>query len=93
MVFGQTSLFWGVQFSYPQIFMDSGDPKKVDGSFANTSLFQEIRRWARDETRATPFLFQGERINVPIRLGKNCFSWINRHPQLLQYNLGVADAG
>lgn len=92
MVFGKESLFWGIQFSYPQIFMDSGEPKKVDGSFANTALFQEIRRWARDETRATPFLVGEEKINVPIRLGKSCFSWIRRHPQLLRCNLGVADA-
>ncbi len=92
MVFGKESIFWGVQFSYPQIFMDAGEPKKVDASFANTALFQEIRRWARDETRATPFLIGDERVNAPIRLGKNCFSWICRHPQLLQCKLGVVHA-
>ncbi len=92
MVFGKESIFWGVQFSYPQIFMDpeSGEPKKVDDSFINTALFQEIRRWARDETRATPFLIDDEKINVPIRLGKNCFSWIAKHPQLSLHNLEVA---
>lgn len=92
MVFGKESIFWGVQFSYPQIFMESGEPRKVDSSFANSALFQEIRRWSRDETRATPFLIGEERVNVPIRLGKRCFSWIAHHPQLVKYNLGVADA-
>ncbi len=94
MVFGKESIFWGVQFSYPQIFMDpqSGDFKKVDSSFINTKLFQEIRRWSRDETRATPFLLRDEKINVPIRLGKNCFSWISKHPQLAINNLGVVHA-
>lgn len=92
MVFGKESVFWGIQFSYPQVFMESEEPKKVDGSFANSALFQEIRQWARDETRATPFLFGEEKINVPIRLGKKCFSWIARHPQLLKFNLGVAGA-
>jgi len=92
MVLGKESIFWGIQFSYPQIFMESGTPRKVDGSFTNSALFQEIRRWARDETRATPFLLDGEKINVPIRLGKSCFSWIARHPQLKKRNLGVVDA-
>jgi hypothetical protein len=94
MVFGKESIFWGVQFSFPQIFMDpqSGEFKKVDSSFVNSALFQEIRRWSRDETRATPFLIGDEQINVPIRLGKNCFSWIAKHPQLAVHNLGVAHA-
>lgn len=93
MVFGQKSIFWGLQFSYPQIFMDQGEPRKVDDSFENSALFREIRLWARNETRAVPFLIGEEKINVPFRLGKNCFSWIGKHPQLQEWKLRVADAG
>jgi len=48
-------------------------------------LFQKIKVWIRDNTRATPFLVDGERKNVPMRLGKKCFSWINTHPGLYEY--------
>ncbi len=40
------------------------------------------KQWVRDNTRATPFSVEGKKINATMRLGKNCFSWINHHPQL-----------
>jgi hypothetical protein len=95
MVLGKESVFWGIQFSYPQIFLDQTDGayREVDDSHANTALFKEIRRWSRDETRATPFILgNGGRINVPIRLGKRCFSWIHQHPQLQAKGLKVVHA-
>ncbi len=90
MTFGSDSIFWGLQFSFPQIYQD---PKtleffEIDES-PNAELFQKIKQWVRDATRATPFLIDGKRVNVPIRLGKNCFSWIHHHPQLNQKKIGV----
>lgn len=86
MVMTEESVHWGVQFSYPQIFED---PKthlfsKVSESsaFPNTTLFKNMIRWLRLHTVPTPFIFQGVRTRVPFRLGKKCFSWIERHPDL-----------
>lgn len=90
MTMGQNNIFWGLQFSFPQIYQDPKTMEfhEIDES-PNTDLFQKIKQWARDTTRATPFVVDGKRTNVPIRLGKNCFSWIHHHPQLIQQNIGV----
>lgn len=83
MTMGQDSIFWGLQFSFPQIYQD---PKTMEllevEDSPNLALFQKIKEWVRNATRATPFVVDGKKTNVPIRLGKNCFSWIHKHPQL-----------
>jgi hypothetical protein len=90
MTMGQNNIFWGLQFSFPQIYQDPKTMEfhEIDESL-NTDLFQKIKQWARDTTRATPFIVEEKRVYVPIRLGKNCFSWIHHHPQLIQQNIGV----
>lgn len=91
MVFGKDSLSWGIQFSYPQIFEDPNSRQivDVDSNYANTALFRELQRWIRRYTLPTPFLVNDERVNVPVRLGKKCFSWINGHPQLALHHLKI----
>lgn len=93
MVMTEESVHWGVQFSYPQIFED---PKthlfsKVNESaeFPNTTLFKNIIRWLRLHTVPTPFIFQGARTRVPFRLGKRCFSWVEKHPGLQKKGIVV----
>ncbi|PIS02539.1 MAG: hypothetical protein COT85_04440 [Chlamydiae bacterium CG10_big_fil_rev_8_21_14_0_10_42_34] len=90
MTMGQASIFWGLQFSFPQIYQDPKSMEffEIDES-PNAELFQKIKQWTRDMTRATPFVVEGKRVNVPIRLGKNCFSWIHNHPQLIEQKIGV----
>ncbi len=90
MTMGVGSIFWGLQFGFPQIYQDPKTMEffEVDAS-PNRELFQKIRQWVRDATRATPFIVDGKRINAPIRLGKNCFSWIHTHPQMVQQKIGV----
>lgn len=85
MTMGAESIFWGLQFAFPQIYQDpkTMDLREVEES-ENATLFQKIKQWIKEETRPTPFLVEGQRINVPIRLGKSCFSWISQHPQLRQ---------
>jgi hypothetical protein len=90
MTMGSNNIFWGLQFSFPQIYQEPKTMEllEVDES-AEAELFQKIKQWVRDETRATPFVVDGKKTNVPIRLGKNCFSWIHSHPQLIAQNIGV----
>jgi hypothetical protein len=87
MVLGPDSVTWGIQFSYPQIYQhpQSHLYAKVDDSldFPNTALFRRLTQWMREHTTATPFIVQEKRTNSPIRLGKKCFSWIAKHPQLV----------
>lgn len=92
MVMGFDSIYWGVQFSYPHLYQD--DKLQVftvreGAQFPNTSLFKKLQAWVRTYTIATPIEVQGKKINVPIRLGKKCLSWINQHPQLKAKGLKV----
>ncbi|NGX39578.1 MAG: hypothetical protein KR126chlam1_00910 [Chlamydiae bacterium] len=93
-VMGENSITWGIQFSYPQLYLDpqTNEIGKVGKSeeFPNSVLFDRLAKWVRRETRATPFLTEKGKENQPIRLGKKCFSWINRHPGLIARNLKVA---
>lgn len=93
MVFGEKSVSWGLRFSYPQLFqypqtrevMEALDESK----FPNATLFNKLRRWIRHNTQATPFLVDGKRVNIPMRIGKECFSWINNHKELTRRGLSV----
>jgi len=94
MILGNNSIHWGVQFSYPQLYFD---PQKRDvvnvfiqENFPNTQLFRNIQQWARKNTLPTPFLVGKRRVNVPMRIGKQCFEWINAHPSLKYFGLAVA---
>lgn len=84
---------WGVQFSYPQLFQEAGDQKvvKVDQTFTNTEFFQKLRRWVRENTVPVPFIVKEQKVNIPVRLGKNCFSWINNHPKLKMIGIKVKE--
>ncbi len=93
MVQGKESITWGLQFSYPQIFQHprTKEFSKVDSSpeFPNTALFLALGRWLRQNTLPTPLVAQEERVNLPVRLGKECFSWIHRHPRLVERGFRV----
>lgn len=84
MVRGAGAIWWGLQFSYPGLYEDpkTREIVKVDASFPNSPIFRTLQRWVRHHTRPTPFLVDGELVNVPIRTGKRVFEWIDEHPQL-----------
>lgn len=93
MIFGNESILWGIQFSYPQIYqnLETNDVEQVVESefFPNTKLFRSIQKWLRQNTIPTPFIVGEKTTNVPMRIGKNCLAWINKHPQLIKKNIQV----
>lgn len=93
MIFGPDTITWGLQFSYPQLYQDPQtltiEKANSKEECPNASLFQNIRKWQRDSTIPTAFLVEGEKVNIPIRIGKECLSWINRHPSLVDQQLSV----
>jgi hypothetical protein len=94
MVHASDSITWGVQFSYPQLFQDpqTRDFAKIDDSprFPNTPLFARLAKWLRSHTLPTPFVVNGQKVNLPIRLGKGCWEWIAAHPHLSRKNIAVS---
>ena len=97
MVLSQTSIPWGLQFSYPQIFQY---PKPVDGKtfvrtrlkeeFPNTALFHEFVKWFRLHTVPVTFLKEGKKIATSLRLGKECMSWISDYIHLKTAGLAIS---
>ena len=92
MTFGINSIQWGIQFSFPYLFQNVNMEviKVREGAlFPNASLFKQIQKWMRYHTSPTTFEVEGKEINVPIRLGNKCKTWINFHPQLAAKGLRV----
>ena len=56
MSMGKESVFWGLQFSFPQIYQD---PKTMElCEVEEGAMFRKIQLWKRENTRATPFLIE-----------------------------------
>jgi len=91
MSLSQDRIFWGLQFSFPQIFEHPEKGIIETSDFENGILFHSVRKWSRQCTIATPMWVDGRRKNLPIRLGKNCFSWIHCHAGLAEKNLSVLE--
>jgi len=93
MVFSHDSFFWGIQFSYPQLYQDPLTKEvfnvRESDKFPNTTLYNILKKWLRTATIPTPFVVEGVKSNVPMRLGKKCLSWINNHSQLKEKNISV----
>ena len=87
MSLGQDSIFWGLQWSFPQVYQDPKTMEIHEGG--RGELFRKIQLWMRDRTRPTPWIIEGKQVNTSMRLGKGCFSWIGAHPQLAQHRLRV----
>ena len=89
MVHGENTISWGIQFSFPQLYLDPQTKRVLTGKefseTPNARKFRLLQRWVRHNSLPTPFLIDGQRVNSPIRLGKTCFSWIAHHPDLVGY--------
>lgn len=91
MVLGSECLSWGLQFAYPQLVQDADSEEIRKGNdYPNSALYHTLQRWMRKETIPTPFIVQEKKINVPMRLGKQCLPWINTHPGLQKKGIHVA---
>lgn len=90
--FGQDAIFWGLEFSYPFVMQDAKTKQIqiVNADFENTQLFSGLRKWTRDHSRPTPFLVDGKKVSVPMRMGKEVEGWIHHHPSLKEQSLEVS---
>ncbi len=93
MVMSEGSIQWGLQFAFPQIFFDGsgGSYTKTsdENQFPNFALFGKIIKWLRTHSVPTTFIWEGQKIATPIRLGKACFAWIDNHPQMKEQGIKV----
>ncbi len=90
MALGQSAIFWGLQFSFPQVYQDPKTLELIEGARGeNWELFQHIRHYVREETLPTPVMINGKRKNLPMRLGRRCFSWIGMHRALTKQGLSI----
>lgn len=88
-----SGILWGIKISFPQIMQNAQtlETDKIQLHEQITGkLFKKIKQWTRDYTQATPFIIDDKKVNLPIRLGTQCFRWINNHPQIKNYPIHVA---
>ncbi len=90
-VYAEDSIFWGLQFSFPQIFQDEDlNLHKVHPqTFANAALFQKMRRWIRKHTSPISFEFEGEKIVTSMRASPQLFCLLQKYPKLIELGLNI----
>ena len=95
MVLGKDTISWGLQISYPQLFQDPNTRIVTSAlnvkDFENAHLFKTFQEWIRKNTEPVPFIINDTVIRAPIRIGRNCFSWISKHPELIAKGIKVRD--
>lgn len=95
MIMGGDTITWGLQWSFPQLAQDPKTHEVLNirngQDYPNAEVFKRLQRWIRNNTSPTPMIADGQLTNLPVRLGKKCFAWINRHPQLHKKGLSVKD--
>lgn len=63
------AIFWGIQFSYPLVYIDPVTQQIKEGMKApNAALFTYLRKWARSHTKLAHFKMRGELIKSPYRI-------------------------
>lgn len=97
MVFGKEAVTWGLQLSYPQMYLESGTGRVCqttdEENPPNYAIFKSLQRWIRHNTLPTSFQAGENVVKSSLRLGKNCFTWINNHFQLQAQDIRVIPYG
>src|SRR3989344_3576127 len=62
LTMGTHAVFWGLSFSFPQIYQDPRTLKLLEVTESpNRDLLRTIQLWVREKTRPTPFVVQGKK--------------------------------
>lgn len=93
--FGENSIFWGLEFSYPQIFQEAKTKEihHLNGKspFINTQLFILLRKWIRDFTKPAVFLLGEKKYKTQFRVGKDLEERLKEHPHLRKLEIEYED--
>ena len=85
----------GIQFSYPHLYQDpltrNVETIRNTPEYPNTELFHLLQKWMRQHTIPTPLIAEEKLINIPIRIGKLCLTWINKHAQLISKDIYIKE--
>lgn len=83
-VLGGDQIFWGVEFSFPQIYQDPFS-QKMEESWNKTEgskKFKLLQKWSRRATKPAKFIIGAEEITVPFRKSISLDFKDIHHPQL-----------
>ncbi|MCH9634132.1 MAG: hypothetical protein S4CHLAM7_08750 [Chlamydiae bacterium] len=78
-------ILWGLQLSFPHLMQAPNSHEITPISpqtNPNAKLFKQIRTWVRSNTKPVQFHTCGHEIKTNFRLGKGCYEWIIKHPQI-----------
>lgn len=87
--FGADNIFWGVKFSFFQLYMD--EQQRVHHALTELpsgKIFRNILAWSRVHTKPVTFLYKDKKVLTPLRIGKRVAK-INENQYLLREGLQV----
>jgi len=74
MVYGKSAIRWGLQFAYPQLYVDPATKKVLEilkeTRFKNTQLFKQLQKWMRYQTKPVTLKISEKKINATFRIGR-----------------------
>ena len=93
MTHSSNSIRFGLEFAYPQLFVDPRSNKVVEirkeEDYTNTKVFQKIGKWMRENTKPTPLSIEGIRFNATFRIGVEAVKLCKSHVDLKKENLSI----
>lgn len=79
MVFGADTFSWGLQISFPQLYVNpETDLAEKAADLSSGLCFKNLQKWIRHNTQTTRFEVDNETITTSIRIGNRCFSWMHQ---------------
>ncbi|PCI76629.1 hypothetical protein COB21_04165 [Candidatus Aerophobetes bacterium] len=92
-VYSKTTISWGLEFSYPQIFSGSLDTEVVylaqEKDRPNSALFVQLKQLIRRASKPVKFIYEDQKIISSLRMDKTGGAWINNHFGLKENSLKV----
>ena len=91
MVHGGEMVPWGIQFSYPQLYICPVERKPSlslkNKELVNNRLFAALKKWVRRFTRPARFYCGEKRLTATFRVSQSAARWMASYPLLKQMGL------
>lgn len=94
--YSASAIRFGIEFAYPQLFVDPTSQKIVEirkeERYSNNEIFMKLTKWMRNHTKPTPILWKDKKINATFRLGKSALPFVVDHADLKREQINIVRA-
>ncbi len=89
---GGKRVFWGLQVSYPLVYIDPTSQEIQEGIQApNGAIFTSFRKWIRKKTKYISLRIGEKRIACPYRISKEMIPLLKKNPSSLPEGVSVEE--